>query len=69
MAKVGRPKGSTKPPTVNYHRRVRAEWVKILDELLKKLKGQKNDWFYYRYYYIGLVFLAYNMGIQNKSSQ
>lgn len=43
MAKVGRPKGSTKPPTVPYHRRVRAEWVKILDELLIKLKGQKND--------------------------
>ena len=43
MAKVGRPKGSTKEPTVNYHRRVRAEWVKILDELLMKLKGQKND--------------------------
>jgi hypothetical protein len=38
--KVGRPKGSTKPPTVPYHRRVRAEWVKILDELLKELKGQ-----------------------------
>lgn len=40
MAKVGRPKGSTKPPTVSYHRRVRAEWVKILDEVLIKLKGQ-----------------------------
>ena len=40
MAKVGRPKGSTKEPTVNYHRRVRAEWVKILDKLLNELKGQ-----------------------------
>ena len=43
MAKVGRPKGSTKPPTVNYHRRVRPEWVKILDKVLKELRGQKND--------------------------
>lgn len=43
MAKVGRPKGSTKPPTVSYHRRVRAEWIKILDKLLQELKGQKND--------------------------
>lgn len=42
MAKVGRPKGSTKPPTVPYYRRVRAEWVEILDKLLKKLKGQKK---------------------------
>ena len=39
MAKVGRPKGSTKPPTVCYHRRVRPEWVAILDKLLEKLKG------------------------------
>lgn len=43
MAKVGRPKGSTKPPTVPYHRRVLPEWVEILDNLLKKLRGQKND--------------------------
>ena len=40
MAKVGRPKGSTKPPTVPYHRRVRPEWVKILDKVLKKLRGE-----------------------------
>lgn len=40
MAKVGRPEGSTKEPTVSYHRRVRPEWVKILDELLRKLKNE-----------------------------
>lgn len=38
MAKVGRPKGSTKPPTVNYHRRVRKEWIPVLDEILRRLK-------------------------------
>lgn len=43
MAKVGRPKGSTKPPTVPYYRRVRPEWVEVLDKVLKELKGQKND--------------------------
>lgn len=41
--KVGRPKGSTKPPTVSYHRRVRPEWVEVLDKVLKELRGQKND--------------------------
>lgn len=40
MAKVGRPKGSTKPPTVSYHRRVRPEWVEVLDKLLKELKNE-----------------------------
>ena len=40
MAKVGRPKGSTKPPTVPYHRRVRPEWAEILDKLLKELKAR-----------------------------
>lgn len=42
MAKVGRPKGSTKPKTVPYNRRVRPEWVEILDRLLFKLRGQAN---------------------------
>jgi hypothetical protein len=42
MRKVGRPKGSTKQPTVNYHRRVLPEWVKILDKLLVELKGTKK---------------------------
>ena len=63
MAKVGRPKGSTKPLTTIYYRRVRPEWVKILDEVLRKLKGAYNDWYNYWYYYIRLVFLAYNMGV------
>ena len=40
MAKVGRPKGSTKPPTVSYHRRVRPEWVEVLDKVLKELKNE-----------------------------
>lgn len=40
MAKVGRPKGSTKPPTIIYYRRVRPEWVEILDKVLKELKNE-----------------------------
>lgn len=39
MAKVGRPKGSKKLPTVPYHRRVRPEWVAVLDKVLAKLRG------------------------------
>ena len=42
MAKVGRPKGSTTPPTVSYHRRVRLEWIEVLDKVLKELRGQKK---------------------------
>lgn len=38
MAKVGRPKGSTKPKTIPYSRRVRPHWVKLLDELLQELR-------------------------------
>lgn len=34
---AGRPK---QEPTVCYHRRVKPEWVKILDELLNKLKNE-----------------------------
>ena len=34
---AGRPK---KEPTVCYHRRVKPEWVKPLDELLNKLKKE-----------------------------
>lgn len=41
MAKVGRPKGSVKPKTVPYHRRVRPEYIKILDAVLENLK--KNE--------------------------
>ena len=38
--RVGRPIGSKKAKTVPYYRRVRAEWIVILDKLLKKLKEQ-----------------------------
>ena len=41
MAKVGRPKGSTKPKTEPYSRRVRPEWVKILDKVIYELRGQE----------------------------
>ena len=45
MAKVGRPKGSTKPKTVSYHRRVRPEWVILLDTFLLKLKNNRFAFF------------------------
>ena len=35
---AGRPVGTKKDPTTIYYRRVRPEWVKLLDELLEKLK-------------------------------
>lgn len=35
----GRPKGTKKDPTVIYYRRIKPEWVEILDEKLKELKG------------------------------
>lgn len=44
MAKPGRPKGSTKEPTVSYHRRVLPEWVKVLDNKLKELKEIKKEY-------------------------
>lgn len=37
---AGRPKGSTKEPTVTYYRRVKSEWVVVLDRLLNELKEQ-----------------------------
>ena len=41
-AGAGRPKNEVK--TVCYHRRVKPEWVKILDNLLNKLKTEaKNE--------------------------
>ena len=43
MAKVGRPKGSVKPKTVNFHRRVRPEIAKILNEITDKLKKELKD--------------------------
>ena len=44
MAKVGRPKGTKKAPTIPYSRRVRPHWVKILDNLLNELRlKDRND--------------------------
>lgn len=40
---AGRPKGTTKGLRINYHRRVKPEWVNILDSVLRTLKGQKNE--------------------------
>lgn len=37
---AGRPKGSVKEPTVTYYRRVKSEWVEILDKVLNELKEQ-----------------------------
>lgn len=38
MKKVGRPKGSVKPKTVSFHRRVRPELAKLLDEIIFQYK-------------------------------
>ena len=41
MARGGKRQGAGRPkkdPTVCYHRRVKPEWVKLLDEFLRKLK-------------------------------
>ncbi len=37
---AGRPFGTTKDPTTVYYRRVKPEWVKLLDDFLEKLKEQ-----------------------------
>lgn len=37
---AGRPKQA---PTVNYHRRIKPEWVKILDKKLKELKEKDGE--------------------------
>lgn len=37
---AGRPKQA---PTVNYHRRIKLEWVKVLDEKLKELKEKDGE--------------------------
>ena len=44
MAKVGRPKGSTKSPTITYYRRVQPRWVKILDKLLNELRRKEKEY-------------------------
>lgn len=42
-AGAGRPVGTKKDPTVCYHRRIKPEWVEILDKVLKELKEKKAD--------------------------
>jgi hypothetical protein len=37
----GRPKGTTKEPTVIYYRRVKPEWVEKLDKLIEVLKSKQ----------------------------
>lgn len=36
---AGRPVGTTKEPTVVYYRRIKPEWVEILDKKIQELKG------------------------------
>lgn len=36
--KPGRPFGTKKEPTIDYHRRIKKEWVEILDKKIKELK-------------------------------
>lgn len=43
MAKRGRPKGTKKEPTVSFHRRVRPEIAKILNEITDKLKSEIKE--------------------------
>lgn len=40
---AGRPKGTTKGEKINYHRRIKPEWVNILDNVLKSLRRNEND--------------------------
>lgn len=39
---AGRPVGTTKDQTIVYYRRIKPEWVKILDEVLEKLKEKER---------------------------
>lgn len=40
---AGRPYGTNKEKTVIYYRRVKPEWVEVLDDVLKRLKENKNN--------------------------
>lgn len=40
---AGRPVGTTKEPTVVYYRRVKPEWVQVLDKLIEELKNKKSS--------------------------
>lgn len=37
---AGRPVGTKKEPTVMLQRRVKKEWIPIIDELIRKLRSQ-----------------------------
>lgn len=41
-ARIGAGRKKQEYSTVNYHRRVKPEWVEILDNLLQKLKEHKK---------------------------
>ena len=55
MAKVGRPKGTKKPPTVSFHRRVKPKFAIILNKVLDELKNNFNN-----------VDLAYELLVEDK---
>ena len=38
---AGRPFGTKKEPTVVYYRRVKKEWIPIIDNLIKELRNKK----------------------------
>ena len=40
---AGRPKGTTKEKTVCYHRRIKPEFVELMDKYLNELKEKKTD--------------------------
>lgn len=39
---AGRPVGTTKEPTVIMQRRVKKEWIPIIDELIAELRNKKS---------------------------
>ena len=44
MAKIGRPKGSIKPPTKSFHRRVNPVIAEIFDKVISEIKTHlKNE--------------------------
>ena len=40
---AGRPKGTTKEKTACYHRRIKPEFVELMDKYLNELKNKKTD--------------------------
>lgn len=39
---AGRPKGSTKEPTVIIQRRVKPDWIPIIDEIIATLRNKEK---------------------------